>query len=58
MKMIRENNSVMAYTWVEAGDQSHWEKVGEVLGGTDKDEGSKKQFEGQVTELCCFITSF
>lgn len=47
MKMIRENNSVMAYTWVESGDESHWDKVGEVLGGNDKDD-SKNQYEGQV----------
>lgn len=51
MKMIRENNTVMAYTWVEAGDESHWEKVGEVLGGSDKDENGKTQFEGQVSHL-------
>lgn len=49
MKMIRENNTVMAYTWVEDGDQSHWEKVGEVLGGSDKDEQGRTQYEGQVT---------
>lgn len=50
MKMVREDNGVMAYTWVEAGDQSHWEKVGEVLGGSDKDTAGKTQFEGKVIE--------
>lgn len=58
MKMIRENNSVMAYTWVEDGDQSHWEKVGEVMGGTDKDGSGKTQFEGQVTNLWCLFIDF
>lgn len=58
MKMVRENNCIMAYTWVEDGDQSHWEKVGEVLGSTDKDGSVKKQFDGQVTNLwCLFIAS-
>lgn len=49
MKMIRENNTVMAYTWVENDDQSHWEKVGEVLGGSDKDQQGRTQYEGQVS---------
>lgn len=49
MKMVRENDKVMAYTWVEAGDSSHWEPVGEVMGGSDKDETGKVQYEGQVS---------
>ncbi|KAJ8972552.1 hypothetical protein NQ314_000139 [Rhamnusium bicolor] len=47
MKMIRENNVVVAYTWVEDGENSHWDKVGEVLGGKDKDEQGKTIYEGE-----------
>ncbi|CAH0554986.1 unnamed protein product [Brassicogethes aeneus] len=47
MKMIREGGGVVAYTWVEDGDNSHWEKVGDVLGGTDKDSSGKTVFEGK-----------
>lgn len=48
MKMIREAHGVVAYTWVEDGENSHWEKVGDVLGGTDKDNTGKTTFEGKV----------
>lgn len=46
--MIREPQGVVAYTWVEDGENSHWEKVGDVLGGTDKNSEGKTMFEGQV----------
>lgn len=56
MKMIKENNTVMAYTWVDAGNESHWELVGEVMGGIDKDDnGGKTQYQGQVNEFKLFI---
>lgn len=48
MKMIREPHGVVAYTWVEDGQNSHWEKVGDVLGGTDKDATGKTVHEGKV----------
>lgn len=48
MKMIREPQGVVAYTWIEDGDNSHWEKVGDVLGGTDKANEGKTMFEGKV----------
>lgn len=48
MKMIREPHGVVAYTWVEDGENSHWEKVGDVLGGTDKDAAGKTVYEGKV----------
>lgn len=48
IKMIRDGNSVMAYSWVEDGENSHWEKVGDVLGGTNKDNEGKTAFEGKV----------
>ncbi|KAG5881794.1 hypothetical protein JTB14_037091 [Gonioctena quinquepunctata] len=47
MKMIRDGKSVIAYTWVEDGENSHWDKVGEVLGGTDKDDSGKTTYEGK-----------
>lgn len=47
MKMIREPHGVVAYTWVEDGQNSHWEKVGDVLGGTDKDATGKTVYEGK-----------
>ncbi|KAI4461369.1 phospholipase a-2-activating protein [Holotrichia oblita] len=47
MKMIREPQGVVAYTWVEDGENSHWEKVGDVLGGTDKANEGKTMFEGK-----------
>lgn len=46
--MIREPHGVVAYTWVEDGQNSHWEKVGDVLGGTDKDATGKTVYEGKV----------
>lgn len=52
MKMIREANGVVAYTWVENGDESHWEKVGDVLGGTNKLDSGKTTYEGQVNTYC------
>ncbi|CAG9862601.1 unnamed protein product [Phyllotreta striolata] len=51
MKMIREDQNVVAYTWVEDGDSSHWEKVGEVLGGSDKDENGRTVFEGEAYDF-------
>lgn len=48
MKMIREPQGVVAYTWVDDGENSHWEKVGDVLGGTDKDSMGKTTHEGKV----------
>ncbi|CAG9833993.1 unnamed protein product [Diabrotica balteata] len=47
MKMVRDGTSVVAYTWVEDGENSHWDKVGEVLGGTDKNDSGKTMYEGQ-----------
>ncbi|XP_076265264.1 phospholipase A2 activator protein [Rhynchophorus ferrugineus] len=47
MKMIREDGKVVAYTWVMNGDASHWEKVGDVMGGTDKDSSGKRVYEGK-----------
>lgn len=48
MRMVREPQGVVAYTWVEDGDNSHWEKVGDVLGGTDKTNEGKTMYEGKV----------
>lgn len=48
VKMIRESNGVMVYNWVEEGDGGRWEKVGEAMGGVDKDRGDKTTFEGKV----------
>ena len=45
--MIRESGGVVAYTWVEDGDKSHWEKVGDVLGSTDKTSQDKTMYEGK-----------
>lgn len=58
MKMIREAHGVVAYTWVEDGENSHWEKVGDVLGGTDKDNTGKTTFEGKVvmTGFCLGVS--
>lgn len=47
-KMVREGNNVVLYTWVDDGANSHWEKVGDVLGGTDKDDSGKTIYEGNV----------
>ncbi|XP_050305466.1 phospholipase A-2-activating protein [Anthonomus grandis grandis] len=47
MKMIREDGKVIAYTWIQDGDNSHWEKVGDVMGGTDKDSSGKTTYEGK-----------
>ncbi|CAH1156011.1 unnamed protein product [Phaedon cochleariae] len=47
MKMVREGKTVVAYTWVVDGDNSHWDKIGEVLGGTNKDDSGKTIFEGK-----------
>lgn len=55
MKMIREPHGVVAYTWVEDGNNSHWEKVGDVLGGTDKDNAGKTMFEGKVRSCSSFV---
>lgn len=49
MKMIREGKIVIAYTWVEDSENSHWEKVGEVMGGTDKDDSGKTMYEGEAS---------
>ncbi|KAJ8959902.1 hypothetical protein NQ318_011639 [Aromia moschata] len=51
MKMVRENNTVVAYTWVEDGGNSHWEKVGDVLGGTDKDDSGRTIYEGEAYDF-------
>lgn len=48
MKMVRDGQTVIAYTWVEDGENSHWDKIGEVLGGSDKDENGRTVFEGEV----------
>lgn len=48
MKMIRESHGVVAYTWIEEGDNSHWEKVGDVLGGANPDSDNKTTYEGKV----------
>lgn len=45
MKMIREAQGVVAYTWVESGENSHWEKVGDVLGGASPSD--KTTYEGK-----------
>lgn len=50
--MIRENNGVMAYTWVLDGENSHWEKIGDVLGGTNKNNEGQTMFEGKVKKMC------
>ncbi|XP_018332885.2 phospholipase A-2-activating protein [Agrilus planipennis] len=51
MKMIREVNGVVAYTWVDEGENSHWEKVGEVLGGVDKANEGKTLHEGKYYDF-------
>jgi phospholipase A-2-activating protein len=51
MKMIREGGGVVAYTWVEDGDKSHWEKVGDVLGSTNKTNQDKTMFEGKAYDF-------
>lgn len=48
MKMIREPHGVVAYTWVEDGENSHWKKVGDVLGGTDKTNEGGTMYEGKA----------
>lgn len=48
MKMIREPQGVVAYTWVADDENSHWEKVGDVLGGTNKNNEGQTMFEGKV----------
>lgn len=55
MKMIREAQGVVAYTWVEDGENSHWEKVGDVLGGTNKTNEGQTMFEGKVIKLNIFF---
>lgn len=55
MKMIREPSGVIAYTWVEDGENSHWEKVGEVLGGTNNKTNEGQMFEGKVTRTRMFL---
>lgn len=47
MKMIREPQGVVAYTWVDEGENSHWEKVGDVLGGVNPNAGDKTTYEGK-----------
>ncbi|XP_066245153.1 phospholipase A-2-activating protein [Euwallacea similis] len=51
MKMIRESGKVVAYTWISDGDNSHWEKVGDVMGGTDKEDSGKTVFEGKAYDF-------
>ncbi|XP_056634387.1 phospholipase A-2-activating protein [Diorhabda sublineata] len=51
MKMIRDGNSVFAYTWIEDGENSRWDKVGDVLGGKDKDETGKTMYKGQYYDF-------
>ncbi|CAG9765638.1 unnamed protein product [Ceutorhynchus assimilis] len=51
MKMVREEGKVVAYTWVLDGDNSHWEKVGDVMGGTDKDSTGKTMYEGKAYDF-------
>lgn len=46
MKMIREPHGVVAYNWVEDGTDSHWEKIGDVLGGTE-DSKDKTTYQGK-----------
>lgn len=46
IKMVRENGGVMAYSWVDDGDKSHWEKVGEVMGANEKAKEGKTLHEG------------
>lgn len=50
MKMIREGSNVVAYTWVD-GENGHWEKVGLVLGSTDKTDKDKTMYEGQAYDF-------
>ncbi|KAL1514055.1 hypothetical protein ABEB36_003380 [Hypothenemus hampei] len=50
-KMIREDGKVIAYKWVSDGDNSHWDKIGEVMGGTDKDSSGKTIFEGKAYDF-------
>lgn len=38
---------VIAYTWFVDGETCFWEKVGDVLGSTDKDSSGKTVFEGK-----------
>lgn len=45
--MVREVGGVVAYTWVVEGENSHWEKVGSVLGGVDPKAGDKTTYEGK-----------
>ncbi|KAF5295352.1 hypothetical protein FQR65_LT01542 [Abscondita terminalis] len=47
MKMIREPQGVVAYTWVDEGSSGHWEKVGDVLGSADPNSANKTTFEGK-----------
>ncbi|VEN56039.1 unnamed protein product, partial [Callosobruchus maculatus] len=47
IKMVRENNGVVAYTWVEEGGSGHWDKVGDVMGGAENKEGQKTKYEGK-----------
>lgn len=42
---------MLAYTWVSDGDNSHWEKVGDVMGGTDKDSTGKTMYEGKAYDF-------
>lgn len=45
--MIREPQGVVAYSWIENGENSHWEKVGEVLGAVNKTI-KDQEFEGKT----------
>lgn len=47
IKMIREAQGVVAYSWVDDGPNSHWEKIGDVMGGTEKSNEGKTMYEGQ-----------
>lgn len=53
--MIREPTGVVAYTWVEDGENSHWEKVGDVLGGTNKASEGQTIFEGKVNIILFYV---
>lgn len=60
MKMIRESHGVVAYTWILEGDNSHWEKVGDVLSGTNKNNEGQTMFEGKVINVrvkCLYLVN-
>ncbi|XP_060528385.1 phospholipase A-2-activating protein [Cylas formicarius] len=51
MKMIREDGKIVAYTWNLDGNESCWVKVGDVMGGTDKDAAGRTLFEGKAYDF-------